>query len=592
MAIGGVAVFIFGFHTMSSGLEKVAGNTMEQALSKMTNNLYKGIMLGTLITAVTQSSGAVTILVVGLVNAGILSLRGASGVIMGANIGTCFTAYIVSLGDLDKTGTTSFLIELCKIDSLAPMVAVIGVIMLFASKTNKNKIVGEIFLGLAVLFYGLMTLTGCVKQFAEFPIFEEIFIKMQNPVLGILSGTILTFMIQSSTAATLILQSAATTGLVAFSAAFPLIMGFNIGTTFTSLISAAGATKNAKRAAMMHIWFNVVGVVVIFVGMEIAQALFRFGFWNEPVRMVDIANFGLWFNILNVVVFLPFPKFLEWLAVISVPDKKYADVEDGLGTENLLDERFLKSPSIAIQQASNTALTMGKLAAENFKDSISVYSNFNSKTIEKITAREDIIDKTEDRLGDYLVKVSNTQLTDIENRTVASIMRLLSDFERIGDYAENIMERAEYMSDNKLEFSPEALADLKHFSSAVEEIIALSLTSVEYDDLDSILKIEPLEETIDMLSDIIREKHIERLRSGACSIDRGLQFLDNITDMERIADHCSNIAVYVLAKASGKDSVSRHEYVEKLHKSDIPEYIAATEEYYNKNVTVKGTPSP
>ncbi|MDR0919151.1 MAG: Na/Pi cotransporter family protein [Oscillospiraceae bacterium] len=582
MAFGGLAIFVFGMHTMSSSFEKVTGPKIEKMLSSLTDNLLKGILVGTAITAVVQSSSAVTVIAIGLVNAGLLSLYGASGVVMGANIGTCATPIILSLTGLEDSKEASVIMDIISIDSITSYLAIVGILFLFLSKKEKTKTIGEILLGASILFFGMEVLSDNVKKFSEFAAFEQIFQTMTNPVLGVLVGTAFTAVIQSSSASTAILQSAALTGVVPFSAAFPLMMGFNIGTTITGILSSIGTSKNAKRTAMMHVTFNVFGVVVIGIAMGVIQLIMKFDWWHENVTMWQIAQFGLFFNVLNTLIFLPFPKLLPWIASKLVSDKTKDDEDDMENALAILDPRFLVSPSIAIQQANNVVVKMGELARTNITEAIKLYTDYSEKSIEHIKEREDIIDRMEDKLNEYLVQISDKPLSDMDSRAVSSLLRLLLEFERIGDYAVNIYERAENMHNKNIVFSDEAIVELQHLGNAIDEIMEMAITVVDYNDLETVMKIEPLEEVIDRITDFMREKHIKRLKTGVCTIDRGITFLNDVNDMERISDHCSNIAIYVLSKLAQKDVVDRHGYIERLHKGEIPEYTGHLNAFQEK----------
>lgn len=582
---GGIALLLFGMNMLGNGLEKISGGKMEKILEKLTNNIFKAVTLGALVTAVIQSSGATTVIVVGLVNSGILKLSSAVGIIMGANIGTTVTGQILRLGDLESNASLGTFMEFLTPTYLAPFLAIIGIVIIMTAKKDNIKAVGSICMGLGILFTGMLSLTESVKPLSELEAFRNLFASLENPILGILAGAVITALLQSSSASVGILQAVSTTGILKFSAAFPIIMGQNIGTCSTSIISSIGASKNAKRAAMVHFYFNMIGTLLFLSVIYLFKALGKLGDWNSVMNMGSIANFHTVFNIVVTVFFIPFHKILEKLAVATIRIKSDEDDEDGSldSGESLLDPRFLKSPSLAIQHASNAVVYMGNMAKKNFNSSCDLYSEFDAKSIEKIKEREDIIDRIEDKLNSYLVSITDCELSAAESRNVTALIHTITDLERIGDYSFNIMERAETMHSKEQQLSNEAILDMKHIEAAVTEIIEMAIAVVEYDDLTTARKIEPLEETIDNIEEKLKNRHIERLKEGSCAIDRGIHFLDILSDMERIADHCSNVAIHILSKTTNhKDEIYHHEYIDKIHKGESKEYINAYNEYQAK----------
>lgn len=579
---GGVALLLYGMHILGNGLEKISGGKMEKILEKLTSNIFKAVILGALVTAVIQSSGATTVIVVGLVNSGILKLSSAVGIIMGANIGTTITGQILRLGDLESNASLGVVMEFLTPTYLAPFLAIIGIVIIMATKKDNIKAIGDICIGLGILFTGMLSLTASVKPLAELEAFRSVFASLENPFLGVLAGAVITALLQSSSASVGILQAVSTTGLLKFSAAFPIIMGQNIGTCSTSIISSIGASKNAKRAAMVHFYFNLIGTLIFLSVIYILKALGKISFWDDVMDMGSIANFHTFFNIVVTVFFIPFHKLLEKLAVMTIrmtPDSEDDDAAMDSG-ESILDSRFLKSPSLAIQHANNAVAYMGNMAKKNFVSSCELYSNFDVKTVEKIKEREDIIDRIEDRLNSYLVSITDCELSAAESRNVTFLIHTITDFERIGDYAYNIMERAEAMHEKEQNLSEEGVRDMQLIAGAVTEVIEMAVTTVEYDDSATAAKIEPLEETIDMLEYKLKNRHIDRLKEGSCAIDRGVHFLDILSDMERVADHCSNVGVHILSKnSSPKDELNHHEYIEKIHKGESKEYKEALEQY-------------
>ncbi len=585
-AFGGIALLLYGMNVLGSGLEKISGGKMEKILEKLTNNILKAVLLGAVVTAVIQSSGATTVIVVGLVNSGILPLSAAVGIIMGANIGTTITGQILRLGDLESNDSLGSFMQFLTPDYLAPMLAVAGIVIILISKKDTIRAIGDIGMGLGVLFTGMLSLTAAVKPLSELEAFRSAFASLENPVLGILVGAVVTALLQSSSASVGILQAVSATGVLKFAAAFPIIMGQNIGTCSTSVISSIGASKNAKRAAMVHLYFNLIGTFLFLIAVYILKAFDLIPMWNDTMSMGSIANFHTLFNVIVTVVFIPFHKLLEKLAVWTIRSKAEEDEDDMVSdsAETMLDSRFLKSPSLAIQYANNAASYMGKLARENFKMSCELHSEFDPKRVERIKEYENIIDRIEDRLNSYLVSITDCELNVSESKSVTSLLHIITDLERIGDYSVNIMQYAENMNEANKKLSEVAVSELKVISSAALEIIDMAITSVEYDDLKTVRKIEPLEETIDYLENLLKNKHIDRLKSGKCVIDSGIYFLDMLSDMERIADHCSNVAVHVLSRNyyNKKASVNHHEYIDTVHKGGSKEYIEAFEEFKQK----------
>ena len=580
-AFGGIALLLFGMNVLGSGLEKISGGKMEKILEKLTSNIFKAVALGAVVTAVIQSSGATTVIVVGLVNSGILPLSAAVGIIMGANIGTTVTGQILRLGDLESNGSLGTVMQFLTPEYLAPMLAVVGIIIILISKKDTIRAIGDIGMGLGVLFTGMLTLTASVKPLSELQAFRDAFASLENPVLGILVGAVVTALLQSSSASVGILQAVSSTGVLTFAAAFPIIMGQNIGTCSTSVLSSIGATKNAKRAAMVHLYFNLIGTILFLAVVYILKACGVLGFWYDTMNMGSIANFHTLFNISVTAFFIPFHKLLEKLALITIRSKEDEDdVSEDAAV--MLDNRFLKSPSLAIQYANNAAAYMGKLACKNFQMSCSLHREYDEKTAEKVMEYEDVIDHTEDRLNSYLVSITDCELSAMESKSVTSLLHIITDFERIGDYSVNIMQSAQRMHENDKKMSDNALIELKVIHDAIVEIVEMAVTAVEYDDTKTGNMIKPLEETIDRLEDELRSRHIERLKNGECAIDRGVNFLDMLSDIERIADHCNNVAYYVQERNKRKkkdQEVTHHQYKDISHQSDTEEFMNAFNEF-------------
>ncbi|MGN0603006.1 MAG: Na/Pi cotransporter family protein, partial [Oscillospiraceae bacterium] len=484
-AVGGIALFIYGMTILGGRLEKLSSGRMEKVLEKLSNNVFKSVLLGALVTAAVQSSAATTVIVVGLVNAGILRLSSAIGVIMGANIGTTITGQILRLGDLENNENVGAALKLLSPTTLAPFIAAVGLVVFMISKKESGKTIGEILLGVGILFTGMNSMTSAVSPLSGLQAFQDLFATLKNPILGIIVGALVTVLLQSSSASVGILQTISTTGVLTFSAAFPIIMGQNIGTCVTPIISAVGAGKNAKRAAAVHLYFNIIGTVLFLIAVYALQGIFGLPFWDEAIDMGGIANFHTFFNVVVTFCFIPFTKLLEKLAMITIRDKK---TEDGASsasefTAPALEDRLLVSPSLAIQQAANTALAMGNLALYNFGNMRNLFNgSYDEKLIAALNENEENIDRMEDRLNAYLVKITECELTDFENRRVTELLHLSSEFERIGDYTMNLIEDAEKLYENSVMFSPEAIRELDIISRACEEIIGMAIRCVELND--------------------------------------------------------------------------------------------------------------
>jgi len=568
---GGLALFLFGMNIMGSGLEKTAGGRLEHTLEKLTNSKLKGVLLGAGVTAVIQSSSATTVMVVGFVNSGIMKLTQAVGVIMGANIGTTVTAWILSLTGIESENVV---IQLLKPAHFSPIFAVIGVILIMACKKGKKHDIGTILIGFAVLMFGMATMSSAVKPLANDPTFTGILTAFSNPILGVLAGALLTGIIQSSSASVGILQALTTTGSITYSAAIPIIMGQNIGTCVTALISCVGAGKNAKRAAMVHLYFNIIGTFLFLGAFYGANAIFKFAFINSAMNAADIAIVHSAFNIVTTFVLLPFSNLLVKLAKATIKDgKKEEDIP-------ILDERFFAAPSFAIEQAKNAAYKMAALAEHNMLAAIDMMNNYDPKMVTQINEVENMIDLYEDRLGTYLVQISSREISEQDSRAVSELLHMIGDFERIGDHALNVCEAAQEMHDKNVSFSDEAVSDLKVITDALTEILGLTTTAFMHDDVKLASKVEPLEQVIDDLKDEIKNRHIERLQRGDCTIQMGFILSDLLTNYERVSDHCSNIAVCMIQIAFS--AMNTHVYLNEIKNGGQPEFTENFNQYRNK----------
>lgn len=587
---GGLAFFLFGMNILSSGLEKASGGLMEKVLAKMSGNIFMSVLFGALVTAAVQSSTATTVIVVGLCNAGLLKLRGAIGIIMGANIGTTITAQILRLAKIDTGSNSNFFISLLTPVNFSAVLALVGILIIMTAKKNKQKYKGEILLGIAILFTGMINMQTAVAPLADWDGFKKIFNALENPILGVITGAIVTVLTQSSAATVGILQaiSGAGTGAITFASAFPIIMGTNIGTCSTPLVSSINSSKNAKRAAMLHFYFNLLGTIIFLIGIYIIQYTIGWPFWSKEFTTGDIANFHTIFNVLVTIIFIPFAGLLEKLVCITVRDKP-GDEEDSFTKEDLLDERFLMTPNVALTQANEGVVQMGLYAQKNFASARKLFDKYDLKEVEKIGEREQLIDRLEDRIGQYLVKLNDQSLNENENRMTTTLLHLISEFERIGDYTVNIMETAGALYEDEETFSDTAKHELNVLCDAISEIIRLAIESTKTLDMKTLKSVEPLEEVVDRLVEELKSVHIERSKKGECSIETGVYFLDILTNVERISDHCSNIAVYLIAEKDNYDNLKKHEYLDKLHRNGPADYEEHIEEYSRRfSLAVKG----
>lgn len=567
---GGLALFLFGMNVLSGSLEKLSGGRMEKTLEKLTNSVWKGILLGLMVTAVIQSSSATTVIVVGLVNAGILRLRSVIGVIMGANIGTTVTAQILRLGDLQNNESANLFLNLLKPTTLAPIIALAGIVFLMGARRQKYKDIGTIMLGFAVLFTGMFTMEGAVSGLKDVPEFANMFAALSNPFLGVLVGAVVTAIIQSSSASVGILQALSSTGAIRYSSAIPIILGQNIGTCVTSLLASIGTNKNAKRTAMVHLYFNIIGTVVFLAGVYLLQYLILpggFSFWDTAIDKGGIANFHSLFNITITVLFIPFAGLLEKLAIMTIRGGK--DEKADASETNLLDERLLVSPGLALRQCVTLVNRMGSFAHENLSAAIQLLEKYDPKAFERVRETEDIIDRIEDRLGNYIQQLTDKETTDADSKEITYVLHQVSDIERIGDYALNIADRADMLHNKQASFSSIGKKELKVLCDAVEEITDITFQTLESRSTETAMLVEPLEQTIDLLEESLKTRHIQRLKKGDCTVDTGIIYLELIADLERVADHCSNVAVCVIGShGDTADAVRQHEYLKKMREEN------------------------
>ena len=567
--IGGLCLFLFGMNIMGQALERRAGSRLRTTLGKMTGKTMTGFLTGLVVTAVIQSSSATTVMVVGFVNSGLMTLKQAIGVIMGANIGTTVTAWLLSLGGISGDAVW---VQLLKPTSFTPVLALIGIIMYMFSKDSRKNDTGMILLGFATLMFGMDTMSGAVSGLREVPAFRQLFVAFTNPLLGVLVGAALTAIIQSSSASVGILQALALSGQVSYAAAIPIIMGQNIGTCVTALISSVGTSRNAKRAAIVHLSFNVIGTVVWLAVFCIVRAVAAPAILGESATMYGIAIAHTAFNVACTALLLPASGLLEKLAIRLVPDgkKKDADVT--------LDERLLATPPLALEQCSVVAEDMAYYASGALKKAIDCVMEFDPKAAQEVRESEDKTDTYEDMLGTYLLKLGAEPLSDAASEEVTELLKLIGDFERIGDHAVNIIESAEEMHDKQLEFSRSAKYELSVMSAAVGEVMDLAVKAFAENDAQAASCVEPLEQVVDDLKDELRTRHILRMKKSECSIEAGFVWSDLLTNLERVSDHCSNVALCVLDLK--KHTLSAHET--QHERKDVPEFAEQYRRYSEK----------
>ena len=585
--VGGLALFLYGMEVMGNGLSKASGGRMERILEKMTDNIFKAVLLGAGVTAVIQSSSATTVMVVGFVNSGIMKLSQAVGVIMGANIGTTVTSWLLSLTGIQGD---NFILTLMKPSSFSPILAVIGVGFLMFSKNEKKKDIGTIMIGFTVLMFGMETMSDAVKPLADVPEFANILLMFKNPLLGMLAGLVLTAVIQSSSASVGILQSLCVTGAVSYGAAIPIIMGQNIGTCVTALLSSIGASKNAKRTAFVHLYFNIIGTTIFMILFYTLNAFMHFDFIDNMANPAGIAVIHSVFNIFATAILLPFHRGLEKLATLTVrtsdEDEKQSvqPAEEGQDMLLLLDDRFIEKPGFAMENCYSVTSHMAELSRQALFIAMELLQKYDETKAENVLKLENKVDHYEDRLGTYLIRLSSRDLSEKDSKSLSMLLHCIGDLERISDHAVNIMEKAQEMNEKNLSFSDKGAQELEVYSRAVRDIMNMSIDAFKNDDIHLARQVEPLEEVIDYLNDELKQRHVRRLRSGECSVELGFVLSDITINYERVADHCSNLAVDLLRIHENVFDV--HEYLEGLKENKD----AAFREAYQKDKAVYALP--
>ena len=573
--IGGLCLFLFGMNVMGDGLERRAGNSLKSLLGKLTDNKFKGFLTGMGVTAVIQSSSATTVMVVGFVNSKVMTLKQSIGIIMGANIGTTVTSWLLSLGGISSDNT---IIKLLKPMSFTPILALIGIAFTMFSKSSKKKDIGTILLGFATLMFGMDAMSDAVKGLASVPEFQNLFLAFKNPILGVLIGALVTAVIQSSSASVGILQALSVTGAVSYSAAIPIIMAQNIGTCVTAMLSSFGASKNAKRASFVHLLFNVIGTAIWLTVFCLVAWIFKPLMLDESASYFGIAICHTIFNILCTAVLLPASSLLEKLAYKLVPE--------GDAPEKIveLDERLLVTPPIAVEQSSHLASKMAIEAFNGFRLSIQSITDYTPEIAEQIRQIEDNTDHYEDILGTYLTKLSNHQVSDEDSAIITKLLKAIGDFERISDHAVNVLESVEELREKGIEFTPAAKEEFATLCAATDEILTITETAYLNNDLALAYDVEPLEDVVDKLKTLLRNNHIVRLRDGSCTVETGFIWSDLITNFERVSDHCSNVAVGIIDIS--EHTMNAHEVIKYL-KAGNAHYDEKFKEYSSKYSVVK-----
>ncbi|MGN1409548.1 MAG: Na/Pi cotransporter family protein [Eubacteriales bacterium] len=568
--LGGLAMFLYGMEIMSAGLKNASGTALKRVLEKVASNAFMGVLTGALVTAVIQSSTATIVITVGLITAGVLNLKQAVCIVLGANIGTTITAQIIRLMDVDSSG--NFILQFFNASTLAPLAMIIGIILIMFIKKNNTKTVGEIFVGFGVLFTGLMSMTSSVEPLAESEAFANIISGFTDmPIVGILTGLVLTMIVQSSSAMVGMLQALSVTGVMTMNLVYPIIMGINLGTCVTTaMVCSIGSSKDAKRTGIAHIVFNVIGTILFMVIMTLLKVCGVFpDMWGKIVDSGDIANFQTVFNLVTAVVLLPFTNVLVKITYLIVkPDSKKEEVKDDYSAAlTALDDKLYVVPHIAISEAKNVIGIMGTIARSNFSDSISQLQNYSEEISVGIDTREEKLDSITDTVENFLVDLSKNIQSDEQNEIVNIMIQTSTDFERIGDYATNINEFAQEINSEKLSFSPIAIKELSTILKAVDDIIDLTVKAFLEDDIELAKRVEPFEEVIDDMVQYLRDSHINRLKTGQCTIQAGILFIETLTYLERASDQCSSIAMLLISRFDPQIRKNHHEYIEQLHRS-------------------------
>lgn len=552
--LGGLAFFLYGMNIMGDALERKAGSKLKSILANLTSNTFKGFLLGLVVTAIIQSSSATTVMVVGFVNSGIMNLHQAVGVIMGANLGTSVTSWLLSLTGIEGE---SFWVQILKPSSFTPLLAFIGIVMVMFIKDKSKHDTAYILIGFAVLMFGMETMSGAVEPLAESEKFQQVLLLFSNPILGLIVGTVFTAIVQSSSASVGILQALTLTGSVTYGTAIPIVMGQNIGTCVSALISSIGASKNAKRAAVIHLSFNLISAVICLTVYYLLYTIIGFSFVNDKASPLGIAIVHTVFKIFALILLMPFTRQLEKLSYFIIKDS-----EEDKDNVLLLDERLFSTPAVAVERCDNIALDMAEISMQSLKNSMNIIFDYDDKKAEQILKDENTVDKYEDELGSYLVKLGAISLSDSDSRDVSKLLRIIGDLERISDHSVNILESANEIQSKNLSFSESAKKELSVMMNAISDILDITLDAFRNDDLKKAYDVEPLEQVVDNLQNLLKKRHVSRLRKKECTIEMGFVLSDVLTNLERVSDHCSNIAICMIEIAH--ESFDTHGYIQEL----------------------------
>lgn len=564
--LGGLALLIYGMKTLSTQLKKLSGGKLEKILTHVTDNAFKGLLVGFVITVATQSSATTTVIIVGLVNSGILKLRNSIPIIMGANIGTTINSQILRLANVEG----SSILSLASPATIAPVLLIAGLVVIQTAKKAKIKDIGQAIFGLGLLFTGMITMVGIASSFSNLPIFREVLSKLSNPILGVLAGALVTAIVQSSAATVGILQAISTTGIMTFSSTIPIILGQNIGTCATSMIASAGGNKNAKRVATVHLYFNLIGTVIFLIGIYTYQHFIGFSFWDGPIDMGGIANFHTIFNVVSTLILFPFINQIEKLTMITIKDKKDEDEseEKYLAELNKLDERVTTIPSLAISNANSVIIAMAEVASKNFEKSTELLNEFDNKKFERIKEREDIIDKIDEKTTKYLVTLSSKNIRKDENLKINSLIRIDSEIEKIGDYSYALSKIIEGMKENEIKISDIAKQSLNVMFNITDEMIVKTIEFLKNERVELATDIQVLKEVAETKREKYRAEHIQRLKNNLCNVESGISYLEILTALEKIADHCYNTSIFLSNIVTNRKFITKHDYMNSIYQDN------------------------
>ena len=577
--LGGLVLLIYGMKLLSSKLKKLSGSKLEHILINATDNPIKGLLTGFIITVATQSSAATTVIVVSLVNSGILQLRNSIPIIMGANIGTTINSQILRLTSIKGNS----LLSLISPSTLAPVILLVGLIIMEKAKKQKVKDIGQMIIGLGILFTGMVTMVNMASTFSSLPIFVKVLQTLSNPILGLIAGAIITAIVQSSAATVGILQALSTTGVITYSSTIPIILGQNIGTCFTSILASIGGNKNAKRVAVVHLFFNLIGTIIFLVAIYTYQSLIGFSFWNSPIDMGGIANFHTLFNIVSTIILFPFIAIIEKLTIIVVRDTPNGDddsnEDDYLVALNKLDEEFTTIPRIGITNSISVIEKMAEITEKNFYKTMLLMKEFDSKKMERVQEREDIIDKMEEKVTKYLVSLENLNLSVSDNASITALLKIEAEFEKSGDYVYRFAKTIETMNENDIKLSEIAYKDLNIMYNITKEILHKSIEFFKNKDLNLVTQIVALREISDDKRETYKSAHIQRLKDGECNVESGIAFLEILTVFEKIVDHCVNIFIAISNYLTNKRFITKHEFFQNVYKDNSDELKDILNEY-------------